>query len=150
MCDDLRWRIPARAVPSEPGVEVRFVVRVDEGEWEPAYRGTAVLFAGLEDGEYDVRVAAVEGEHYRDPSPLHFRVRFEPDYAAIVSRRLDRLSELGPADAQAALFELTAAGEGVLPLLRGRLEAAHEAARQEELLQALINLLESGSVASRR
>ena len=139
VCDDLRWKIPAQAVPSEPGAEARIFVRVDEGEWEPAYRGTAVLFAGLEDGEHDVRVAAVEGEQYHDPSPLHFRVSFEPDYAAIVSRRLDRLSELGPADAQAALFELSAAGAGVLPLLRERLEAAREAARQEALLEALID-----------
>jgi hypothetical protein len=141
---DIVWTIPARAVPSEPGRPVHLIYRIDDKEWQPAYKGDKVLFAEYGKGEYRIETAAKEDERYVDRTPLQFSVKYDPDYHRIVEKCLDVTKAGDPKESEQALSELRMIGERIIPVLKERLEEAQkqEDTKSAPVLERLINEIE--------
>jgi hypothetical protein len=141
---DIIWQIPASAVPSEPGQIPHFAYRIDEKEWQQAYKDKMISFQGLEPCEYNIQVAAVEEERYYDVTPLSFNVTFAPDYNLIVKKRLDLIISNDPNESQTALTEIKMAGPDVLGVLQQRLAEARKAEQTISFLERLIREIQRG------
>jgi hypothetical protein len=143
-CKDIIWQIPASAVPSEPGQLPHLAYRIDQKKWQQAYKGNMISFQGLESGEYNIQVAAVEEERYYDDTPLILNVTFAPDYNLIVEQRLELIMGDDPNQIQSALAEIKMAGPDVLGVLQQRLAEARKAAQTISFLERLIREIQRG------
>lgn len=138
---DVFWRPPVRAVPSEDGEEPVLFWRMEGGEWQRLSEA-GVSFGGQEPGEYALEFVAREEELYADPSPLHVRVEYAPDYQFIVESRLAQLTSHEHKRRQRAIDAIKAAGPEVVSILKEKLQEAREAARRAGILQTLVRELE--------
>jgi hypothetical protein len=143
-CKDIIWQIPASAVPSGPGQIPHLKYRIDKKDWKQAYKDKMISFQGLEPGEYNIQVAAVEEERYYDATPLAFSVTFAPDYNLIVEKRLELIMSDDPNESQTAMAEIKMAGPDVLGVLQQRLAEARKAAQIIPLLVRLIREIQRG------
>ena len=141
---DVTWRIPASTVPSEPNQIATLAYRINEKEWQQAYKDTMILFQGLEPGEYNIQVAAVEEERYYDATPPALNVTYAPDYNFIVERRLELIMGDDPNKAQAALAEIKMAEPDVVPVLRQKLAEARKVLQLIGALERLIREIQRG------
>lgn len=141
---DVTWQIPASTVPSEPNQIATLAYRINEKEWQQAYNDTMILFQGLEPGEYNIQVAAVEEERYYDATPPALNVTYAPDYNFIVERRLELIMGDDPNQVQAALAEIKMAGPDVVPVLRQKLAEARRVLQLIGALERLIREIQRG------
>jgi len=142
VCKDVTWEVPAKAIPSEPGEVPHLTYRVNDGEWQVAYKGQMIAFGGLQAGEYRVEVAAREDEVYYDRTPLVFDVKYAPDYDWIVESRLDIITGEDTEQAKDALSEIKMAAANVVPILEEKLAEVRRAAKLVSILEQLLRELE--------
>jgi hypothetical protein len=138
---DVVWKALVEPVPCEVGNQPTLVYRIDGGEWQAARDDNRIPLGGLQPGSHMVEIAAQEDEAYRDPTPLHLDLYYDPDFQFIVQSRLEALSCGDPARAQQALQEIRMAGPQVIPILERTLSGAREAAALVRPLEQLIREL---------
>jgi hypothetical protein len=115
------WEPPVTVEPSAASGEISLAWRMDDGSWINS-DGMEVSFAGIEPGTHEVQVAAVEDGFWRDPSPVEFEVRYEPDYTFFIERLLDELGSDDPETVERAKEKIKLAGKPVLPALEETIE----------------------------
>ena len=143
-CKDIIWQIPANALPSEPGQLPHLAYRIDEKEWQQAYKDKMISFQGLEPGEYHIQVAAVEDERFYDATPLALDVTFAPDYNLIVEKRLELIMGDDPNQAQAALAEIKMAGPDMVAVLQQKIDEARKVLQMIAEFERLIREIKRG------
>jgi len=147
---DVVWSPPVNLVPSEPSAQPYLTYRIDEGLWAKVTDGQAIPVAALSPGKHVIELAAMEGQRYRDPTPIRVAFRYEPDYAFIVSSRLAELSSTDLMVAEKARLEIMLAGPEVLPALERELDAAREACKRVYVLERTQRELKAKASADKR
>lgn len=134
-----KWRPPVQVIPTQASSQTTLEWRVAGESWQKIQPTQPIDFSVLSPGEYDMELRGVEDRFWYDPTPVQVKVKYSPDYFAIVHELAMRLGSPHAEERRQAAQQLEALGPAALPELRREIKASEG---DQQIVPTLRNVLE--------